>query len=835
MKNSFLFVIILLIFSINTRAQIWPSGLVGWWTFDNGANLTQAKVGNDLVLVGNQYITTGVFSGDGAVAIDAGSYYRCRHGILPNGAGVNVNEYTLLFDFKVPDVSRYRCFYQTNPYNSNDGEVFINKTGNIGIRETGYSGISIEPNSWHRLVVVVDLGDVIKYYLDGHLILNGISQTLDGRFSLDPQQLLFLADNDGEDNIIYISQIALFNRPLAEAEVYGLGGLKSSNIHPYLQTSSASGICISWNSYQTASTLVQYGTTPGLGNLKTGSYEDISNNRWHTVQLTGLQENTRYYYRCISGNDTSGIYPFRTPAKAGTAGAHVRFAIIGDSQNNEAKSSEIADSMLNTFIRNYGNNWFDSLAFIMHNGDIVQDGNDIGRYMNEYFNPFSKLSCSVPFMVAIGNHEDESPFYYQFMKYETLSGYSANSLLNEKYYSFYLGDCQFIMMNTNESYNNDEQLNWLHQRLLESDANPQCDFVFVCSHEPGQSEIWPKGNEAYVQNRIYPELGKFPKVCFSSHGHAHDYQRGAIQSSHSKRWDFGTIISGGGGGVLDRWYDYSNQTNYQDVQFSLDHYHYLLVDVDEDAKTCETTMYSLGNEDVVEPNVVLDRWHRRINQAAPEKPIALSPSSVANIAPVLSASAFQGRDLLMSSRFQLDNLQANWTSPLLDVLRNSDDYYGITSNYEPVNLNAGINLQEYAINAGLLQPGLAYKWRVCYRDQNLRWSDWSDSLIFNVLPSATSSNIQSNEQNNFYAYPNPFSSSFYIEFTAQQADYYSICITDLEGKSIRTVAAQKYPAGQHRVYVDCANPCLPPLTPGVYFCQLRSSSIFKVIRIVCVR
>ncbi len=91
----------------------------------------------------------------------------------------------------------------------------------------------------------------------------------------------------------------------------------------------------------------------------------------------------------------------------------------------------------------------------------------------------------------------------------------------------------------------------------------------------------------------------------------------------------------------------------------------------------------------------------------------------------------------MSSRFQLVKLNGSWSSPIIDVLRDNEDTYGVTSspNYDPINLNAGIDLQRYSVPIGNLTIDSTYKWRVCYRDYNARWSEWSDSSVFTVVSS----------------------------------------------------------------------------------------------------
>jgi len=197
---------------------------VGAWEFDDPANLLKASAGNDLVLAGQHIAIPGIGAGDGAARIGIGSYYRCQHGIAPNGGGGFVNEYTLLFDFRIPRLGPWYCFFQTNPANANDGDCFVRASdGAIGVGQTGYSGARAQPGVWQRLLVSVDHATgVYHIYLDGDWILDGAPQSIDGRFALDPT-MLFFADDNGEDASIDVTRIAVFNRALTASEAVTLG------------------------------------------------------------------------------------------------------------------------------------------------------------------------------------------------------------------------------------------------------------------------------------------------------------------------------------------------------------------------------------------------------------------------------------------------------------------------------------------------------------------------------------------------------------------------------------------------------------------------------------
>ncbi|MFH0866381.1 MAG: T9SS type A sorting domain-containing protein [Bacteroidota bacterium] len=780
MRKKYILIFLFIIITSKIFSQIWPASLVGHWTFDNPSDLLHANVGSDLVLTGTHTAVSGTTVGDGAVAIDVGSYYTCTHGIPANGGGTLVNEYTVMFDVMVDNPSEYHCLYQTNQANSNDGDVFINPFDQIGISGTGYTGFSLKANEWFRLVVTVDLGNSLQYYIDGKLVLDGVSQAVDGRYSLDPT-VLFFADDNGEDNLIYVTQVALFSSFLTSAEIHDLGGLHYSNINPYLQTPTTNSIYINWNSYDNASTIVQYGTMPSFGSSTSGSYEDIgifpTINRWHTVKLTNLLPDTRYYYRCISGTDTSEIFHFHTPPNPGTTGKHIRFLKFGDSQTYVLKSTSIVDSAVFLLQQLYGNDWQDSISLVMSSGDICESGADLGRYMNEYFNPFSILSAYIPCMVSIGNHESENNYFYQFMKYEDLTGF------NERYYTFNLGNCQYIAMNTNGLYNFSSQTSWLQTQLNTSANDPNIDFVFTYNHQPAHSEIWPDGNTSYVLNDLYPIEASYPKMVMTTHGHSHCYERGTIKTTHSGNWDFRTVICGGAGGELDRWGMYNNQTDYPEIQKSIDNYSFMLVDVDMSAKTVNTTMYSLGNPDKPRNLEVMDKWHRFLNQAAPDKPDAILPSGVDSATPTLTASTFSGLDSLMSSEFQLIPISGNFDSPLIDVIRDAEDYYwdSGTPDYIPLNLNNGIDLKTYTVDSGILSAGQSYLWRMRYRDQNVCWSDWSDTLQFLVTTIGIS---EQNDDYGIYIFPNPFIYKFEIKIPYTAKEQYDVMILDITGKTV---------------------------------------------------
>lgn len=216
------FVVLVGMLAIASLAQ---AGLVGLWEFTNASDLTAASIGTDLVLSGSHTAVAGINAGDGAARNGVGSYYKVTNGIGANGGGGYTNEYTLVYDIKCPLAASYSSLFQTNKTNSNDGELFTRPDGRIGVQGTGYAlAGSIVANTWSRLVVRVANGSLYELWINGVPVLSGTPQAVDGRFSLEDIFLLF-ADEDGEEEDVDVTRVALYDEALSAAAIQSLGGV----------------------------------------------------------------------------------------------------------------------------------------------------------------------------------------------------------------------------------------------------------------------------------------------------------------------------------------------------------------------------------------------------------------------------------------------------------------------------------------------------------------------------------------------------------------------------------------------------------------------------------
>jgi hypothetical protein len=204
---------------------------VGLWEFETAANLKSATIGTDLSLTGTDAAVagSGTPSDLGASRLGVGDYYTVTHGIGANGGGsCCTNEFTILWDLMYPTATagNWKNLWQTAQPNNNDGDLFIRPSspqGAIGTFDTGYTTNTTSPDTWYRVVVSVDNGSFFRVYVDGNEWLNGASQTVDGRFSLDPIFHVF-ADNDGDDALINVSNLAIWDSALDANAIGALGG-----------------------------------------------------------------------------------------------------------------------------------------------------------------------------------------------------------------------------------------------------------------------------------------------------------------------------------------------------------------------------------------------------------------------------------------------------------------------------------------------------------------------------------------------------------------------------------------------------------------------------------
>jgi hypothetical protein len=192
---------------------------LGHWEFDDSGNPGKATVGQDLGLFGNITQVDGPKAANKAVRIDAGgsNYLKVTHGLTPD-ADDHVSNWTIMIVFKMIEKngSNWHTIMQTDITPSGDADFFIRENGNVGVGALGYKGPALEVNKWYCLVMLRH-NNVFNSYVNGVLYHDNVDGSNE-RFNLS-EAFLISQDDDGEDNIIDIAEVAVWKTSLSPDEI----------------------------------------------------------------------------------------------------------------------------------------------------------------------------------------------------------------------------------------------------------------------------------------------------------------------------------------------------------------------------------------------------------------------------------------------------------------------------------------------------------------------------------------------------------------------------------------------------------------------------------------
>jgi len=413
----------------------------------------------------------------------------------------------------------------------------------------------IQKERWYYVAATYD-GQQMRLYVNGELEAESSAQAGDIRY---PESGLYLvggaasrAPHDLFEGGLY--ELKSYARDLSADEIRAVAK-KNENliawaptpetdlmflVKPYLQFATPDSITVMCETSRPTKMKVEYAELRPLEQAaETPAAQQISE-----VTLTGLKPGTRYFYR-VTCTDESGQqlrgqqYSFQTVTSETTPWA---FAVIGDTQRNPEVTKKCADGAFSK-----------RPNFLMHCGDVVDDGFAKNQWLKDLFEPCSNLLAQIPMYPVIGNHEKDSHWYYDYFSLPK----------PEYYYTFRYGNAQFFMIDSNRPLKpGSPQYEWLEKELAASKAT----WKFTCHHHPcfssdendyGDHNKGEAGTQFGFGDRnarqVVPLYEKYG-VDIAFNGHIHLYERTwpifemAINQQQGVRY----ITSGGGGGSLEQ-------------------------------------------------------------------------------------------------------------------------------------------------------------------------------------------------------------------------------------------------------------------------------------------
>lgn len=512
-------------------------------------------------------------------------------------------------------------------------------------------------------------------------------------------------------------------------------------VKPYLQDANPTEIKILWEADAGGTGQVRWGTnSQTLSQIAPASSDPMTGGAVLFLgELKGLSPATRYFYQVFTGNTFSEVYDFITPPMK-TSEANFSLVAMSDMQKDGShpdKFSEIVhDGILDYFKHEHGEDDIaEHLGFVIIPGDLVPNGNSHGQWQNDFFGQSNPLFAHVPVYPVLGNHENNSAFYFQYF---ALPENGSTGFLEHWWFKDY-SNVRIIGLNSNSGYRLQEQLDWLDGVLDEACQDPSIDFVFAQLHHPHLSELWTPGELDYTGDVISrmetfsTDCGK-PSIHFF--GHTHGYSRGQSRD-HNHLW----VNAATAGGAIDNWGEFPNQ-DYEEFSKSIDEYGFIVLDIEAGNNPhFVLKRISRGDQDVQIDNEQQDIITIWKNDTPPEQPTGIFPSG-GGINPdcfVMQANAFNDSDdYHQASQWQIATSCNDFLSPLIDSWKQHENLYdGIDTQAEDDLTNEEV---------GGLQENTSYCWRVRYRDEHLQWSEWSEATTFTTGNSILSANLLLNPE-----------------------------------------------------------------------------------------
>jgi acid phosphatase type 7 len=456
---------------------------------------------------------------------------------------------------------------------------FNDASWGVGNAEFGYGeadeatvvGFGADPNNKYITTYFrkkVTLNSTFSSFLlrgkrdDGVVVyFNGVQVFKDG-FSQDPVLYNTLASNAADDGQIWLSTtlpgniLQLGENTIAveihqtspsssdlsfDFELIGQNSVYVSR-GPYLQMASSVSMQIRYRTNSLTTSKVNYGTDPN--NLSMS----VSNNNFnteHSIDLTNLQPNTKYYYNIANTSEiiqSSANHYFYTAPTVGTE-KKTKIWVTGDCGTGTTTQTKVK----NAFLNHVGNNFIDLWLLL---GDNAYGSGYDSEYQSFFFEPYqaSRTMKQTPIFPAPGNHDYYSSSqslrnaaYFQNFSLPVNGELGGQPSFNEGYYSFNYANIHFISLDsygteTASFYRlsdtlNSPQISWLKADLA---SNTQKWTIVYWHHPPytmGSHNSDTESELRYIRERVLPILERY-NVDLILCGHSHNYERTRLIKGH---------------------------------------------------------------------------------------------------------------------------------------------------------------------------------------------------------------------------------------------------------------------------------------------------------------
>lgn len=249
------------------------------------------------------------------------------------------------------------------------------------------------------------------------------------------------------------------------------------------------------------------------------SFSEIIDQRVNDVTVTGLEENTTYYYTYIADGKESDVETFKTHSFDS-----YKFLYISDAQPKHDHDL-VNDSFNWNRTLEAAFNANDDISFIVNAGDVTH----CGQYTNEWTAFLApEYLRSYPMAATQGNHDKKGTTYkYYFNNPNVFLGLAPTVYGNGYYFTY--GDVLFVFINSNKINFLDNY--WLVKKAVKE--NPDAKWRMAVMHHDiyGTEHHAIQDDAVAMQRALAPVFDSYDFDVVLT-GHDHVFGRSYFMKGH---------------------------------------------------------------------------------------------------------------------------------------------------------------------------------------------------------------------------------------------------------------------------------------------------------------
>ncbi|HEX2749637.1 MAG TPA: metallophosphoesterase, partial [Verrucomicrobiales bacterium] len=300
---------------------------------------------------------------------------------------------------------------------------------------------------------------------------------------------------------------------------------------PYLQKPSSSAMTVRWRTDIPTIGRVRYGLS--LTSLTGHTSEPVQGTE-HSVRVTGLLPDTKYFYR-IESNGAPAVggagYFFRTPPATGST-VPVRIWALGNAGSNSAEQRAVRDAFAGLHQQRPADVW------LMLGNNAAGLGTD-AEYQTSVFNTYQPWLQQVPLWSCIGLQETLAPPVNGRYAWDEIFDFPAAGECGgvpsgtERYYSWDHGNIHFVALDsvTGSRAANGPMAQWLTADLQASTQPWNVAFWYHPPYSKGSHDSDTETESTGMRQNILPILeqkGVDLVLC----AHSQSYERSFLLDGH---------------------------------------------------------------------------------------------------------------------------------------------------------------------------------------------------------------------------------------------------------------------------------------------------------------